>query len=121
MAAPAFRDIVALFDADPRIGGTYFRLVEAGFQPTPWNFSEPLLAIPLEIACWSAERKFTQKNPAWRISGQAREVFAGQNITSGGSRETLENDWQVIPTGSSPDIDVTTVTPVANMPSTSRN
>ena len=63
----------------------------------------------------------TQKKPACRIIGHAREVFAGQNITSGGSSETLENDWQVIPTGSSPDIEVTTVTPVAKMPSTSRN
>ena len=68
-----------------------------GFQPTPSNFSVPLVAIPLEMCCWSAERKLTQKNPAWRISGHAREVLAGQNITSGGSSETLENDWQVMP------------------------
>ena len=79
------------------------------------------MAIPLEMCCWSAARKLTQKNPALRINGQAREVLAGQNITSGGSRETLENDWQVIPTGSLPDIEVTTVTPVAKRPSTSRN
>src|SRR3954451_19361216 len=95
--------------------------VEAGRQPTPSNFSVPLVAIPLEMCRWSAARKLTQKKPAWRIIGQAREVFAGQNITSGGSSETLEKDWQVIPTGSSPDIEVTTVTPVAKRPSTSRN
>src|SRR4051794_39508772 len=95
--------------------------VEAGFHPTPRNFSSPLLAIPLEMSCWCEARKFTQKKPALRISGQAREVLAGQNITSGGSRETLENDWQVIPTGWSPESEVTTVTPVAKIPSTSRN
>jgi len=47
MAAPAFRDIVALFDADPRIGGTYFRLVEAGFQPVDLDqlSDKPLIGV----------------------------------------------------------------------------
>ena len=55
------------------------------------------------------------------MAGQAREVLAGMNSTSGGLSETLENDWQVIPTGAPPLIAVTTVTPDANRPSTSRN
>ena len=63
---------------------------------------------------------FTQKNPARCMSGQARDVFAGQNSTSGGDNETELNDWQVMPTGSPLLIEVTTVTPVANSPSTSR-
>src|SRR5690606_34287033 len=50
-----------------------------------------------------------------------REVFAGRNVTSGGLSETLENDWQVIPTGSPLEIAVTTVTPLQYRPSTSRN
>src|SRR4051794_41922469 len=47
MAAPEFRDIVALFDADPRIGGTYFRLVEAGFQPVDLDqlSDKPLIGV----------------------------------------------------------------------------
>ena len=63
----------------------------------------------------------TQNLPERWISGHAREVLAGMNSTSGGSSETLENDWQVIPTGSPSLIAVTTVTPEANRPSTSRN
>ena len=57
----------------------------------------PWLAIVLESRAWSAPRKLTQKRPDRWISGQARDVFAGQNSTSGGSSETLENDWQVMP------------------------
>ncbi len=47
MAAPEFREIVALFDADPRIGGTYFRLVEAGFQPVDLDqlSDKPLIGV----------------------------------------------------------------------------
>ena len=62
----------------------------------------------------------TQNVPACSMRGHAREVFAGQNSTIGGSSETLVNDWQVRPTGSPSDIAVTTVTPVANRPRVSR-
>ena len=54
------------------------------------------------------------------MRGHAREVFAGQNSTSGGSSETLVNDWQVRPTGSPSAIPVTTLTPVANRPRVAR-
>jgi hypothetical protein len=83
--------------------------------------STPRLAILLERSAWSWRRKFTLNLPARWISGQAREVFAGMNSTSGGSSETLENDWQVMPTGAPLLRAVTTVTPDANLPSTSRN
>ena len=63
----------------------------------------------------------TQNLPERWIAGQAREVLAGMNSTSGGLSETDENDWQVRPTGAPPLIEVTTVTPEANRPSTSRN
>src|SRR3954451_10479087 len=95
--------------------------VAAVLQPTPSNFSSPLVAMPLESSDWSEARMFTQKYPARRISGQARDVFAGLNMISGGSRETEENDWQVIPTGLPSETEVTTVTPLQNRPSTSRN
>src|SRR5689334_21564551 len=87
----------------------------------PSYLSEPLVAIAFEISDWSPARMLTQKNPARCISGHAREVLAGQNITRGGSSDTEENDWQVIPTGSPSDIEVTTVTPLAKRPRTSRN
>src|SRR6476469_4915878 len=92
-----------------------------GVHGTPANLSVPRLAIVLERSAWSAARKLTQNFPARWISGQAREVLAGLNSTSGGSSETDMKDWQVSPTGSSLLIEVTTVTPLANRPSTSRN
>src|SRR5690606_28955117 len=93
----------------------------AGDHSTPAYLSVPREANWLEIAAWSAARKLTQNRPARWIIGHAREVFAGRNVTSGGLSETLENDWQVIPTGSPLEIAVTTVTPLQYRPSTSRN
>src|SRR4051794_29193139 len=93
----------------------------AGSQETPANLSAPLLAIWLDSSAWSAARKLTQNLPERWIAGQALEVLAGMKSTSGGFRETDENDWQVSPTGAPPLIEVTTVTPEANRPSTSRN
>ena len=92
-----------------------------GVQPTPANLSTPRLAIWLDSSAWPSARKLTQKRPERWIIGQAREVLAGMKTTSGGLSETLENDWQVRPTGAPPLIAVTTVTPEANRPSTSRN
>src|SRR5690348_8300671 len=95
--------------------------VVAVLQPTPANFSSPLVAIPFDRSAWSDARMFTQKYPARRISGEARDVFAGLNMINGGSSETEENDWQVMPTGWPSETDVTTVTPLQDRPSTSRN
>ena len=81
----------------------------------------PRLAIWLESSAWPSARKLTQKRPERWIIGHAREVLAGMKVTSGGLSETLEKDWHVRPTGSPPLIAVTTVTPEANRPSTSRN
>src|SRR5687767_945220 len=89
-------------------------------QPTPANLSSPLLAILFDRSSWPSASRLTQKFPARCINGQARDVFAGQKSTSGGESETELNDWQVIPTGASLLIDVTTVTPVQNRPRTSR-
>src|SRR3954454_6973398 len=93
----------------------------AGDQSSPENLSTPRLAIWLDSSAWSSARKLTQNVPERWIAAQAREVLAGTNRTSGGLSETLENDWQVSPTGAPPLIAVTTVTPDANRPRTSRN
>ena len=53
---------------------------------------------------------------------QLREVFIGQNSTSGGASESAANDWQAKPTGSpSPFVVEITVTPVQNCPIAVRN
>ena len=54
----------------------------------------------VETGSWSAARKLTQNRPERWIDGQALDVFAGENSTSGGSSETDMKLWQVIPTGS---------------------
>ena len=77
-------------------------VVLEGLHETPANLSVPRLAIVFDSSAWSSARKLTQNLPARCISGQAREVRAGTKSTRGGSSETLENDWQVMPTGSSP-------------------
>lgn len=41
MKAGNFREIVRLFDARPEIGGTYFRVVEKGFQPVDLDAGSP--------------------------------------------------------------------------------
>src|SRR3954451_21896610 len=92
----------------------------AGDHSTPANLSTPLLAIWLDSSAWSEARKFTQNLPERWIAGHAREVLAGMNRTRGGLSETDEKDWQVRPTGAPPLSAVTTVTPEANRPSTSR-
>src|SRR6478752_6453126 len=92
----------------------------AGVHFTSANLSVPRLAIVLDRSAWSAASRLTQKRPERWISGHAREVWAGTKSTSGGSSETLEKDWHVSPTGSSLLTAVTTVTPDAKRPSTSR-
>src|SRR3954452_17384986 len=91
-----------------------------GSQVTPENLSTPRLAIWLDSSAWSAARKLTQNLPERWIDGQAREVLAGMNSTSGGLSETEANDWQVRPTGAPPLTAVTTRTPAADPPRTAR-
>lgn len=47
MASPEFAAIVRLFDERPEIGGTYFRVVEKGFQPVDLHAtsSKPLIGV----------------------------------------------------------------------------
>ena len=58
--------------------------------------------------------------PVSRTAARLREVRATENDTSGGSIETLVNDWQVKPTGPAPVVVVMTVTPEGKAPMTSR-
>src|SRR4051812_36270698 len=92
-----------------------------GRQDTPENLSTPRLAIWLDSSAWSAARKLTQNLPERWIDGHAREVLAGMNSPSGGWSETDENGGRANPRGAPPLTAVTTVTPEANRPSTSRN
>ena len=61
------------------------------------------------------------ERPRPAILGQLVELLAGASATMGGSRESDVKAWQVNPTGRPSSIAVTTVTPVANRPSTSLN
>src|SRR4051794_26302331 len=47
MRTRQFEMIVALFDADPRVGGAYFRVVDKGFQPVDLHSTSvrPLIAV----------------------------------------------------------------------------
>ena len=95
----------------------------AGHQSTPENLSTavPERANPALRSRWSAARTFTQNVPTSRIRGQVDDVRAGAKVTSGGSSDSEANDWHVkpssVPSGSRA---VTTTTPVAKCPSTSR-
>jgi len=64
---------------------------------------------------------FTANLPAASMPFHDPEVFIGQKSTSGGSRESAENDWHAKPTGSSSFTAVMTVIPVQNWPSASRS
>src|ERR1700728_1872994 len=74
--------------------------VRPGDQATPVNLSAPETANFRQMSSWLAARMLIANVPTARMRGQVVDVWAGQNITSGGSRETEENDWQVIPIGS---------------------
>ena len=59
--------------------------------------------------------------PARRLrTGHVDEVRAGEKLISGGSSDSEPNDWQVNPIGPSSPAAVTTTTPVAKCPRTSR-
>src|SRR5215218_11064722 len=96
-------------------------VTSAGCHLMPANLSAPLDASWPDTCSWSAARTLTQKRPVRWTIGQARDERAGTNSTRGGSSETLEKDWQVMPIGSPLLTVVITVMPEAKVPSTSRN
>ncbi|AKA09143.1 hypothetical protein SAZ_38310 [Streptomyces noursei ZPM] len=90
-------------------------------QSTSVNLSPPVTANCRHRSSWSAARTFTANRPAALIFGQVVDVPAGQKHTSGGSRETEENDWTAMPAGWPSDwIAVITATPVQKRLSVSR-
>src|SRR3954470_1417968 len=89
-------------------------------QGTPANLSTPERAKFCESAVWSSDSTFTQNRPISRSRGQVVDVRAGANTTRGGSRDSELNDWQVKPSGPVAVSAVTTVTPEAKWPRTSR-
>src|SRR4051812_50198984 len=54
-------------------------------QVSPENLSAPVVANRAHRFSWSSARTLTQNLPESRISGQERDVCAGQNSTSGGA------------------------------------
>src|SRR3954470_22621180 len=91
-----------------------------GDQRTPANLSTPDRAKFRETASWPSDSTFTQNRPIDRSAGHVCDVRAGAKATSGGSSDNELNDWQVNPAGPSGVRAVTTVTPDAKWPSTSR-
>jgi hypothetical protein len=85
---PAEHDVVVTGLVD----GVHGAVDVPGLQLTPSNFSSPLVAMASESPCWPRLRMLTQKWPARCIRGQARDVRAGQNSTSGGESETELKD-----------------------------
>src|SRR5439155_10281773 len=64
---------------------------------------------------------FTANLRARSMLGHVVDVRATQKRTSGGSSDTEVNELAATPTGVSPSMAVTMVTPVANSPITERN
>jgi hypothetical protein len=95
--------------------------VVPGRQPTPSNLCWLLVANTRQRASWSSERMLAQNTRVRWILGQLVEVRDGANTTSGGSSDRALKAWQVNPAGPSASAVVTTATPVAKWPSTSRN
>ena len=64
---------------------------------------------------------FTPKRPARRIRHHVSELRDGENDSRGGSSETEVSEFTINPAGSPSGAAVTNATPVANLPSASRN
>ncbi len=86
----------------------------------PANLSGSREPNRAETSCCFSWSTLTQKCPLASIACQDRDIFVGQNSTSGGSSDSAANDWQANPTGASSCIVVITVMPVQNCPSTLR-
>ena len=93
------------------ISGSLRSLIEWG---TPSNLSSREEANLREIACWSALRMLTAKQPRSLMVGWLCDLWSTQIRTSGGSSDTEENALAVRPVGrASASQVVMTVTPEA--------
>jgi hypothetical protein len=84
-----------------------------GTQCTPANLSVPDRAKARDSSSCPSASTLMQKRPIGRSLGQVLDARPGANTTSGGSRESELNDWQVNPIGRPSVRAVTTVTPEA--------
>src|SRR5215207_11618380 len=101
--------------------------VSRGTPPRPRSQSGPAKrSLPAGVArlakpsCRRAST-LTAKRPVRRMRDQVSELREGQNDTSGGSSETEVSEFTINPAGSPSGAAVTKATPVANLPSASRN
>ena len=76
----------------------------------------PSFAKDIARSLSSAAKTWIANCCAAQKEGFRKEVFAMAHIRSGGSKEIEENEFAVNPKGPSSSMQLTTVTPVANVP-----
>ena len=81
----------------------------------------PRSAKSTATSCCRRERMLTTNRPLLAMAASVREPWPSETRTSSGSSETDVNELSVMPAGSPSTSAVTTVTPVANSPTHSRN
>src|SRR5215208_5795043 len=92
-----------------------------GCQSRPAKRSAPAGVARIAKRSCCRPSTFTAKRPARRMRCQVSELREGQNDTRGGSSETEVSELTISPAGWPSGAAVTKATPVANLPSASRN
>jgi hypothetical protein len=114
---PEFSRIIELFDRAPEIGGTYFRLVEKGFQPVDLDprSPKPLMGIggsfgaratvaileselAARIACLVAKRRTKSKSVEKQVEAKAVRGALRSNLRLQGLGENLRliaSQWRI--------------------------
>src|SRR4051794_236014 len=90
-------------------------------QSSPANRSAPAGVARVTKCSWWRASTFTPKWAARRMRDHVSDCRDGQNDTRGGSSETDVNELTINPAGSPSGAAVTNATPVANLPTASRN
>lgn len=87
MASAEFRTIVELFDAEPAIGGTYFRVGERGVQPVDLDARspKPLIGVGGAIRCYTPPARVADELP-----GRVAELLAKRAGCSPSREKQLE-------------------------------
>src|SRR5215218_7357990 len=92
-----------------------------GCQSRPAKRSAPAGVARIAKRSCCRPRTFTAKRPVLRMRCQVSELREGQNDTRGGSSETEVSELTISPAGWPSGAAVMKATPVANLPSASRN
>jgi hypothetical protein len=118
MAQPEFGSIVRAFaDRAAEIGGTYFRVIEKGFQPVDLDatFRKPMVGIgdrfsprataahleasmPQRIASWKAKREQASASREKQVEAAVVRAALGANLRLEGLRPNLRflaSQWRV--------------------------